>query len=79
MYSGKHHFPKVMVKGEERADLKCFLKLVIGGRRKARRGKHSGRGRGGENCILGPGIWFISETAERDVAVSANQDELAGQ
>jgi len=77
--SGKHNVPKVTVKGEERAGLKCFLKLLIGGRRKARKDKCSGGERGRKNCILVPGIRHISETAERDVVVSANQDELAGQ
>lgn len=28
---GKHSFPKALVKGEKRAGLKCFLKLLIGG------------------------------------------------
>lgn len=76
---GKHDFPKAMVKREERAGLKCFLKLHIGGRRKARNGECSGEEKERKNCILVPGIWCISETAERDVVVSANQDELAGQ
>ena len=77
--TGKHNFPKVMVKGEERAGLKCFFKLLIGGRRKARQYKCSRGERGRKNCILVPGIWYLSETAERDVVISANQDELAGQ
>lgn len=68
-----------MVKGEGRAGLKCFLKLLIGGRRNARKDKCSGGERGRKNCILAPGIQYVSQTAERNVVVSANQDELAGQ
>lgn len=56
-----------------------FLKLLMGGRGKTRNDKCLSGGRGRENCLLGPGIQHISETAERDVAISANQDELAGQ
>lgn len=56
-----------------------FLKLLMGGRRKTRNDKCLGGGKGRENCLLGPGIRHSSETAERDVAISANQDELAGQ
>lgn len=77
--SGKHDFPKIVVKGEERAGLKCFSKLLIGGRRKARKDKCAGGEKGRKNSILVPGIQYVSETAERDVVVSANQDELAGQ
>lgn len=68
-----------MVRGEERAGLKWFLKLLIEGRRKARKDKCSGGERGRKNCILVPGIPYVSEAAERDVVISANQDELAGQ
>lgn len=74
---GKHDFPEAVVKREGRASVKCFLKLLIGGRRKA--SECSGGEKGRKNSILVPGIWCISETAERDVVISANQDELAGQ
>lgn len=57
-----------------------FLKLLIGeGEEKARGDKRSGGKRGRKNSILVPRIRYVSETAERDVVVSANQDELAGQ
>lgn len=56
-----------------------FLKLLMGGRRKTRNDKCLGGGRGRKSCLSGPGIQHISEAAERDVAISANQDELAGQ
>lgn len=57
----------------------CFLKPLIGEGKKARRDKCSGGKRGKKSSILVPRIQYVSETAERDVVVSANQDELAGQ
>lgn len=50
--SGKHNSPKVIVKGEERADLEWFLKLLIG-RRKARKDKCPDGVKRKEKLLLG--------------------------